>query len=184
MNRTREFALFETPLGRCGIAWGEDGIVALQLPEGTDARTRARLTRTTAFQGAQEALPPPAMRQAVAAIEALLNGQRDDLRWLRLDLFGIPPFHQRVYDAARAIPPGRTLTYGQVAEQLGEPGAARAVGQALGHNPFAIIVPCHRVLAAGARPGGFSANGGVATKLKLLEIEGARFGDTPGLFDT
>src|SRR6218665_714192 len=83
MNRTREFALFETPLGRCGIAWGEDGIVALQLPEGTDARTRARLTRTTAFQGAQEALPPPAMRQAVAGIEALLKGQRDDLRWLR-----------------------------------------------------------------------------------------------------
>jgi methylated-DNA-[protein]-cysteine S-methyltransferase len=96
---------------------------------------------------------------------------------------GVPPFHQRVYAVARAIAPGHTLTYGEVAAALGEPGAARAVGQALGHNPFAPVVPCHRVLAAGARSGGFSATGGVDTKLRMLLAEGARFGREPGLFD-
>jgi methylated-DNA-[protein]-cysteine S-methyltransferase len=95
----------------------------------------------------------------------------------------VPEFNQRVYAAARAIPPGRTLTYGEVAQQIGEPGAARAVGQALGHNPFAPVVPCHRILAAGNGGGGFSAEGGVATKLRMLQIEHARMGPQPSLFD-
>jgi methylated-DNA-[protein]-cysteine S-methyltransferase len=102
---------------------------------------------------------------------------------LPLDMEGVPPFHRRVYELARAIPPGEVLTYGEVARRLGDPGASRAVGQALGHNPYAPVVPCHRVLAAGGRSGGFSAEGGAATKLKMLEIERARFGGAPGLFD-
>ena len=102
---------------------------------------------------------------------------------LELDMAGVPPFHQRVYAVARAIPPGTTMTYGEVAQLLGEPGAARAVGQALGHNPFAPVVPCHRVLAAGNRSGGFSASGGVRAKLRMLQIESAQLGSQPGLFD-
>jgi methylated-DNA-[protein]-cysteine S-methyltransferase len=113
----------------------------------------------------------------------LQGGSEDGLADVPLDLQRVPEFNRRVYEIARAIPPGQTLSYGEVAAQLGEPGAARAVGQALGHNPFAPIVPCHRVLAAGKRPGGFSAGGGLATKLKMLEIEKAQLGDGPGLFD-
>jgi methylated-DNA-[protein]-cysteine S-methyltransferase len=95
----------------------------------------------------------------------------------------VPEFHRRVYELTRAIPPGQVLTYGEVAARLGEPGAARAVGQALGRNPFAPVIPCHRVLAAGGKPGGFSAEGGAVTKLRMLEIEGAPLGGGPGLFD-
>jgi methylated-DNA-[protein]-cysteine S-methyltransferase len=95
----------------------------------------------------------------------------------------VPPFHQRVYAVARTIPPGATLSYGEIAVRLGDRGAARDVGEALGQNPFPIIVPCHRVLAAGGKVGGFSASGGVATKLRLLDIEGAQVGEAPSLFE-
>jgi methylated-DNA-[protein]-cysteine S-methyltransferase len=125
------------------------------------------------------------VREAIAAITALLEGRPGeprDLTHLPLDMEGVPSFHQRVYELARRIPPGKTWTYGEVAQRLGEPGAARAVGQALGSNPFAPVVPCHRVLGAPTGKGGFSAHGGLQTKLKMLEIEGARFGG-PGLFD-
>src|SRR5437773_1910493 len=88
-----------------------------------------------------------------------------------------------VYDIARKIPPGQTLTYGDIAKQLGGVELSRDVGQALGRNPCPIVVPCHRVLAAGNKPGGFSANGGVVTKLKMLAIEGAAVNHTPSLFD-
>ena len=87
---------------------------------------------------------------------------------------GVAGFHRRVYDAARAIPPGKTLAYGEIAERIGAPGAARAVGQALGRNPFPIVVPCHRVLAAGGKIGGFSAHGGTATKRRMLAIEAGK----------
>ncbi|MCC2675022.1 MAG: methylated-DNA--protein-cysteine methyltransferase [Ramlibacter sp.] len=123
------------------------------------------------------------MQQAIQRIQALLEGARDDLLDLPLDFSSVPAFHRRVYDVARAIPPGEVLTYGEVARRIGEPGASRAVGQALGRNPFAPVVPCHRVLAAGGRSGGFSAEGGADTKLRMLEIERARFGGAPGLFD-
>lgn len=165
------FKLFDTPIGRCGIAWGPRGIVALQLPEATPEATRARLLR--GCPEAVEGAPPETVREAIGAIAALLRGEPCDLGSIDLDMSGVPEFHRRVYAVARAIPPGATLTYGDVASQLGEPGAARAVGQALGRNPFAIIVPCHRVVAAGGRLGGFSANGGAATKRRILTIEGA-----------
>jgi methylated-DNA-[protein]-cysteine S-methyltransferase len=175
------YALFATPIGHCCIAWGERGLVGVQLPGTSVAHTRARMRQS--FPDAPETPPPAEVQQAIARITALLHGERDDLLDIVLDMDGVPPFNQRVYALARAIPPGRTLTYGEVATQLGEPGAARAVGQALGANPFAPVVPCHRVLAAGTRSGGFSAPGGVATKLRMLQIERARLGHEPGLFD-
>jgi methylated-DNA-[protein]-cysteine S-methyltransferase len=174
-------ALFDTPIGACGLAWGPAGITGLLLPAATPQRTLATLRRR--HPEAIESVPPPDVRQAMERIVALLHGQRDDLTDLRLDMAGVPDFHRRVYDAARRIGPGHTRSYGELAAGLGEAGAARAVGQALGANPFAVIVPCHRVLAAGGRRGGFSAPGGVDTKLRLLEIERARIGSQPSLFD-
>jgi methylated-DNA-[protein]-cysteine S-methyltransferase len=165
------FALFDTPVGACGIAWSTRGIAGTQLPEANEAATRARMRGR--FPGAPETSPPPAVIPVIDAVTALLRGERVDLSTVPLDMDGVPPFHRRVYEIARSVPPGATLTYGAIATRLGEPGAARAVGQALGQNPFGIIVPCHRVLAAGGRMGGFSANGGTVTKHRLLVIEGA-----------
>jgi O-6-methylguanine DNA methyltransferase len=168
----RSFAVFDTAIGACGIAWSDRGIVAVQLPERSQGATRARLARQCA--GAREALPPPAVQRAIDAIVSLLDGGPSDLSFISLDMDGIPEFHRRVYDVARTIPPGATLSYGDIASRLGDPGSARAVGQALGRNPFVLVVPCHRVVAAGGKTGGFSANGGTATKLTLLAIEGAQ----------
>jgi methylated-DNA-[protein]-cysteine S-methyltransferase len=176
MMRADGFALFDTAIGPCGIAWGERGVVGVQLPESNRVATRKRLARR--FPGAPEASPPRDVRRALGAITALLEGEAADLSAIALDMDGVPDFHRRVYEAARAIPPGVTLTYGEIAKGMGAPGSARAVGQALGRNPFAVIVPCHRVLAAGGRTGGFSASGGVSTKLRMLAIE-RRPSETP-----
>jgi methylated-DNA-[protein]-cysteine S-methyltransferase len=178
---TNAFALFETAIGGCAIAWSGSGVLALQLPEADDDRTRARMVRR--WPDAREEPPPPAVQHAVDGIVALLSGTATDLSTVALDMERIPAFDRRVYEVARTIPPGETRTYGDVAARLGEPGAAREVGQALGRNPFAVIVPCHRVIAAGGKTGGFSATGGVTTKLRLLEIERARLGNAPTLFD-
>jgi methylated-DNA-[protein]-cysteine S-methyltransferase len=167
----QKFALFDTAIGRCGLAWSERGISGVQLPESNAAVTRARLRRR--FPAAVEAPPAALARRAIAGITALLDGTPVDLGDLPLELELVPPFQRRVYAVARSIPVGETLTYGGIAARIGEPGAARAVGQALGANPWPIIVPCHRVLAAGGKPGGFSAPGGVATKLRLLATEGS-----------
>jgi len=175
-------ALFDTAIGACGIAWGSGGIVAVQLPEADATRTRMRLLKGLT-ESPEVAVPPPEVQAAIVGIQALLSGVTRDLREIALDMDRLTPFQRDVYAIARAIPPGQTLTYGDVAKALGDPGLARAVGQALGHNPFAPIVPCHRVLAAGARAGGFSAGGGVGTKLRMLQIERARIGEAPGLFD-
>ncbi|MEX2319557.1 MAG: methylated-DNA--[protein]-cysteine S-methyltransferase [Bauldia sp.] len=175
------FALFETAIGACGIAWGKRGIVGIQLPEGGAASTRSRIARR--YADAVETRPPPGVDLAIGDIVRLLQGESLELTRIDLDMTGVPEFHRRVYAVARAIPPGATATYGEIAGRLGDPGAARAVGQALGANPFPIVVPCHRVLAAGGKAGGFSANGGRMTKLRLLTIERARIGDAPTLFD-
>ncbi len=163
-------ALFETALGRCGIAWSERGIVGVQLPEQAGAE-RARLLRR--FLDAVEGSPPAAVRDAIDSITALLGGEPVDLGGVVLDMKDVPDFDRSVYEAARRIPRGEIRTYGEIAAEIGDPDAARAVGQALGRNPCPIVVPCHRVLAADGKPGGFSAHGGVATKLRMLAIEGA-----------
>jgi methylated-DNA-[protein]-cysteine S-methyltransferase len=165
------FALFDTAIGRCGLAWGARGIMGLQLPEANARKTRARLLQR--FPEAREAEPAAEAKRAVDGIVALLRGGESDLSAVPLDMNSVPPFHRHVYDAARKIPQGTTMTYGALAEQIGAQGAARAVGQALARNPFALIVPCHRVVASNGRMGGFSADGGITTKLRLLAIEGA-----------
>src|SRR5882762_2928180 len=175
------FALFDTAIGRCGIAWGEAGVAGVQLPEAGEAETRVRMLHR--FPAAGEAAPPPQIRQAVERIVALLGGEGGDLATVALDMDQVPAFHRRVYEVARTIPPGKTLSYGDLAARLGAPGAARAVGQALGRNPFPIVVPCHRVLAAGGKIGGFSAQGGVVTKRRMLAIEGAQANGVTPLFD-
>jgi methylated-DNA-[protein]-cysteine S-methyltransferase len=174
------FSLFPTPLGDCGIAWSSDAVVATHLPEKTSAATAARLAART---GAIKGEPPPAIRRAIASITALLEGERTDLTFIACNFTRIDPFATKVYAAARAIPAGETLTYGVIALQLGDKQLAQDVGKALGRNPFPIIVPCHRVIGANERLTGFSANGGVKTKLRMLAIEGARIGEAPGLFD-
>jgi methylated-DNA-[protein]-cysteine S-methyltransferase len=166
-----QFTLFDTAIGRAAIAWNERGVAAVQIPGVDESRTRARIMRM--FADPHEAKPPPPIAEAIEWIARLVRGEPVDLSGIVLDDTGVPVFHRRVYAIARAIPPGHTLTYGEIAERLGDPGAARAVGQALGENPFPIVVPCHRVLAANGKLGGFSAPGGTATKLKLLRIEGA-----------
>lgn len=170
MTETR-YALFDTSLGTCAIAWAERGIVRTYLPEPSADAVRARLLRR--LPSAREAEPPDDVRRAIAEITRLLAGEPLDLGWVQLDDDGVPELHRRVYAAARTIPPGSTLTYGDIARRLGDVTLARSVGEALGRNPFPIVVPCHRVLAAGGRTGGFSARGGTETKMQLLRIEGA-----------
>ena len=175
------FALFETPIGGCAVVWGERGLIGVHLPEADADATRSRVLRR--FQGAIEVPPPADVQRSIDAIGELLRGGDNDLQSVDIDMSRLPEFNQQVYAIARAIPPGRTRTYGEIAAELGDPLLARAVGQALGSNPFPIVVPCHRVMAAGGKSGGFSAPGGLVTKLKLLEIEGAPLGGSPGLFD-
>ena len=175
------FALFETAIGTCGVAWGPGGVVGVQLPEREAAETRRRLLRR--FPDARELSPPADIEEVIDGIAGLLRGEPRDLTSVVLDMEQVPPFNRRVYEVARTIPPGSTLTYGEIAARLGERRLAREVGQALGQNPFAIVVPCHRVVAAGGKAGGFSARGGVRTKLRMLAIEGAPVAGTIPLFE-
>lgn len=168
------YILFETALGWCAMAWGPRGIVGVELPAADAAATAARIGRR--FPDAVQTAPSLAIAAARDAIVALLRGERRDLSAIALDMAGVPEFDCRVYQAARRIEPGMTVTYGAIAARLDDPMAARQVGRALGRNPFPIVVPCHRVVAAGGKAGGFSAPGGTATKLRLLAIEGARVG--------
>jgi methylated-DNA-[protein]-cysteine S-methyltransferase len=175
------FTLFQTTIGTCGIAWSGETIIATHLPEPSDAQTRTRLI--TRSGSAKAGDPPQAVQHAIEAIKALLAGERVDLSFIPCDFSAIDPFNARVYHITRTIQPGETLTYGEIALQLGDRLLAQSVGRALGRNPFPIIVPCHRVLGARGRLTGFSANGGLETKLRMLAIEGAHPGAAPTLFD-
>ena len=174
------FALFETAIGCCGIVWSERGVAGVQLPERSEQATRKRILHR--FPAAQEVAWPEDVRRAVDDVIALLRGEPRELSHVTIDTEGVSDFSRRVYLVARSIRAGATLSYGEIAERLGDRHLARDVAQALGQNPFPIIVPCHRVLAAGGKMGGFSAPGGVRTKLRLLSIEGAQSGE-PMLFD-
>jgi methylated-DNA-[protein]-cysteine S-methyltransferase len=155
-----ETTSFETAIGRCEIGWTTRGVARVRLPGPR--------------RPAQPATKIPAeVRRAIAGIQALLRGEPADLRAVPVDLEGTEPFDRRVYEAARSIEPGSTRTYGELAADTGEPGEGRAVGVAMARNRVPLIVPCHRVVAADGRLGGFSAPGGAATKRRLLEIEGA-----------
>lgn len=177
------YALVDTPIGPCGIAWSERGLIRLQLPERDRDATQARLTRGLVRPVA--ASPAPHIGSAVADLVRYAQGEKVGFADVPLDLDAAPPFHRAVYDATRKIGWGETVSYGALADRVGAPGAARAVGQALGRNPIAIIIPCHRVLASGQRMGGFSAHGGRRTKERLLALEGVHLGSgtplLPGL---
>lgn len=173
-----QFTLFDTAFGRCALAWNGHGLTAVRLPDSSDALTRANLL---ARQPQARECPawacgadaPPFVAAAMVAIQAHLGGQSRDLREVPLDMRAVQDFERRVYAAARALGPGHTCTYGEMAHTIGEPTAMRAVGQALGHNPWPLVIPCHRVTAAGGRLGGFSAPGGSETKRRLLVLEAA-----------
>ncbi|WOB10036.1 methylated-DNA--[protein]-cysteine S-methyltransferase [Piscinibacter gummiphilus] len=172
--------VFDTAIGRCGIAWGPLGILAFQLPEPDDEATLRRMARRGG--PLPQATPPAGVQDVIERVQALLEGQSVDLRDVLLDQTGIPDFNRRVYAITREILAGQTRTYGDIATELGDVSLSRAVGQALGANPHAVIMPCHRVLAARGASGGFSAGGGVSTKLRILLIERAEIGSQPGLF--
>ncbi len=168
----QSYALFDTAIDTCGIVWSPRGVAGVQLPEKDAAATHARLRRR--HPRAEEAVPPAVMRSVIEKIIGLLAGERGDLTGVAIDEAGIPEFNRRVYAIARAIPCGETMTYGEIAARLGDKALAREVGQAMGENPTPLIMPCHRVLAANGKSGGFSGAGGVMTKLRLLSIEGAQ----------
>jgi methylated-DNA-[protein]-cysteine S-methyltransferase len=174
------FALFDTAIGICAIVWNTRGVAGVQLPEQDAAATRARLKRR--FPKAREGALPPAIQDAIDGIVALLLGEPRNLIGIAIDDEDVPVFNRKVYAIARAIPPGQTMTCGAIAERLGDKSLARAVGQVMGENPTPILMSCHRVLAANGKTGGFSASGGVVTKLRLLTIEGAQPGG-PTLFE-
>ncbi len=172
---TDGFTTFDTAIGACAVAWGPNGITGVQLPERDEAATRARMQRRFPSAGRDE--PPTAVADAIAAMQSLLWGETTDLTAVVVDLGGTDDLARRVYEVARTIPHGATLSYGDIADRIGEPRLTREVGRALAGNPVPIVVPCHRVLAAGGRIGGFSANGGITMKLRLLAIEGALLTD-------
>jgi methylated-DNA-[protein]-cysteine S-methyltransferase len=166
-----EYCLIATAIGPVGLAWSEHGILRLQLPDDDGAKTQARLTRNLE---AEEAHPPEWLEPSVIMLQRYFSGVETDLRAIPLDLSGVKDFFRTIYLELLTVRWGVTLTYGQLAERVGSPGAAQAVGQAMGKNPVPIIVPCHRVLASGAKLGGFSAPGGTKSKLWLLDMEGVR----------
>ena len=168
----RGYTIFDTMIGRCGIAWGVLGVVGIQLPEAREIETRRRLYQL--YPDAREQRPPPDVEFAIESIVALLRGQAADTSGVTLDMTGIHAFNQRVYHFTRAIPRGETRTYGEIAAGLGASGAVHSVAQALARNPFVIIVPCHRVLEAGGYADKISPHGGGISKRRLLSIEGAR----------
>jgi len=174
------FTLFDTPIGRCSIAWGPNGVVGVGLPEPTDLRAEVRFRRR--FPDARRGKAPQGLASAIERIAALLGGAKSDLTDVEVDWSQVSEFDRSVYEVARTIPPGKTITYGEIAKRLGDPLAARAVGGSMGNNPYPLVVPCHRVLAAGGKLGGFSATGGVEVKRKILVIEGA-LEAPPTLFD-
>ena len=177
----RGYAIFDTAVGRCGIAWSHAGIVGVQLSEAREIDTRRRLLRL--HPEARELPPPPNAALAIENIAAALRGGDIDFADVALDMEGIPPFNRRVYELVRTIPHGETRTYDEVANALRVPGALHSVTQAIGKNPFMIIVPCHRVLEAGHYADKNSPFGGTISKRHLLSIEGTRPIASKTLFD-
>jgi methylated-DNA-[protein]-cysteine S-methyltransferase len=165
------YSLFDTAIGTCGVAWSERGLTRLQLPESDRDATEKRLSARAA--SATQAMPA-AIDRLIAGIQDHMTGRSVDFVAVAVDLTDVGPFEQQIYAAARLVLWGKTLSYGELAAQIGSPGAARAVGQALGRNPVPIVIPCHRILAKGRRIGGFSAHGGSVTKERLLALEGVR----------
>ena len=177
----RGYTIFDTMIGRCGIAWGDSGVIGVQLPEAREIETRRRLFHL--YPEARELRPPLNVELAIDGIVALLRGKAADLSEVMLDMTGIPAFNARVYQFTRTVPRGETRTYGEVASSLRATGAVHSVAQAISRNPFMIVVPCHRVLEAGGYADKISPHGGTISKRRLLSIEGANMTFSKTLFD-
>lgn len=174
-NNKHRYVWFDTSLGKCALSWSDRGITCLQLPEQNDGETLARLERCLqrhrTLEPLREESPPPHVVDAIEKLVRHLEGQGGDLSSIKLDFEALPPFHCKVYKAARKIPHGSVVSYGELARMAGSPAAARAVGQAMARNPFPLIVPCHRVMGSDGAAVGFSAFGGCDLKHKLLDME-------------
>lgn len=177
-STTHQYLIFETASGFCGIAWNKVGVTRFRLPaRNAEAAERSLLRRVP---GAEPGTPTADVAEAVAAVKRYFEGEKTDFSSVTLDLDDQDAFFQRVYAAARQIGWGQTTTYGTLAKQLGVgPEAARDVGEAMASNPVALIIPCHRVLAAGGKLGGFSAPGGSSTKARMLALEGVHVEPAP-----
>ena len=176
MGQTAQhYHVFETAMGFCAIAWSEAGVVRFQLPaKSADAADRLMQRRAN---GAEPGAPPESVAAVVAAAKRYFDGEETDFSDVRLNLEGQDPFFNQIYEALRRVGWGRTTSYGALAKEVGAGReAARDVGQAMASNPAPLIIPCHRVLAAGGKIGGFSAPGGSTTKIRMLELEGVRVG--------
>ncbi len=181
MEPSARYTLFDTAAGPCGIAWNARGVTHFALPGSSRGTSEARIRRCSGGQRSDD--PPPAIKAVIADVQRYYAGEEVDFSSVAVDLSGLSDFQQRLYQSLRGVRFGRTTTYGELARTLGCPDA-REVGRAMGRNPVPLIIPCHRVLAAGGKPGGFSAPGGVDTKAKLLALEGVYLGGTqrlPGL---
>jgi methylated-DNA-[protein]-cysteine S-methyltransferase len=168
------WTLFDTAIGPCGLAWSDEGVTCLQLPEETRARTRDRLlSRAGIADGSRATKTTPSwVTQAIDLARAHLDGRPQSFASIPLDLADVAPFATNVYRALQAVAAGSTVSYGALARTVGSPGASRAIGRAMATNPIPILIPCHRVLASEGKPGGFSAYGGVLTKERILALEG------------
>jgi methylated-DNA-[protein]-cysteine S-methyltransferase len=177
-QKPQNYLIFETACGYCGIAWNDVAITRFQLPSSTEAATERNLLRR--IPGATPDTPPEYVAATVAAVKRYFAGEETDFSAVKLDLTDQGEFFQQIYAAARRVGWGHTTTYGTLAKELGAgPEAARDVGQAMASNPVALIIPCHRVLAAGGKLGGFSAPGGSSTKMRMLELEGVNLAPPP-----
>jgi methylated-DNA-[protein]-cysteine S-methyltransferase len=167
------YCIFETATGFCAIAWSEFGVLRFQLPAKNAESAERRLLRRA--PEATPGQPPPEISGTIDATKRYFAGQETDFSEVHLDLGDKDPLFKQIYAAARRVGWGRTTTYGALAKDIGAgPEVARDVGTAMAQNPVPLIIPCHRVLAAGGKVGGFSAPGGAATKIRMLELEGVR----------
>ncbi len=176
MEQTAQhYAIFEVAGGFCGIAWNDAGVTRMRLPAQSAAETERSLRRR--LPNAEPRTPTPEVAEAIAAVKRYFAGEKMDFSDIRLDLEEQDEYFKQIYAATRRVGWGQTTTYGTLAKELGAgPKAARDVGQAMANNPIPLIIPCHRVLAAGGKVGGFSAPGGSATKVRMLELEGVHVG--------
>lgn len=172
------FHMFDTSLGWMGIAWSEFGVTAVQTPDRDEQTTKRRLQQRAKGRADCAASPPAAIRQAIDLLERYADGEKIDFSPVTIDIEA-EQLYLDVWRAARDLGYGETVTYGELASRSGHPGLAREAGQALGANPTPIIVPCHRIVAAGGKLGGFSAPGGARTKERLLALEGVQLGPAP-----
>jgi methylated-DNA-[protein]-cysteine S-methyltransferase len=177
----RAYAIFDTAIGRCGIAWSHAGVLGVQLPEAREIETRKRFFLL--YPDARETRPSANAEAAIEGIVDMLRGKVSDLSDIVLDMSGVHAFDQRVYQAVRQILRSETLTYDEVAARLGTPSAVRSVAQAIARNPFVVIVPCHRVLEAGGYTDRMSLHAGLISKRRLLSIEGAGSLSSKSLLD-